>query len=177
MAAADETTEKFAEVMNEALADAARAEAERDVLVARVAELEAKYEPPRPVGNTPIRIVSGRAYLVKVYTTNGNYSQKDIVWRPRVAGATYSIGYGPMLPGDFGAAMYQSCPCDDDIGFSDVVRVDMIEFEGDAPHESEYGPIDYESRGFIEEIARENLPNHVTETFVDDEPGAPYPTQ
>ena len=177
MAAADETTEKFAEVMNEALADAARAEAERDVLVARVAELEAKYEPPRPVGNTPIRIVSGRAYLVKVYTSNGNYPQKDIVWRPRVAGATYSIGYGPTLPGDFGAAMYQSCPCDDDIGFSDVVRVDMIEFEGDAPHESEYGPIDYESRGFIEEIARENLPNHVTETFVDDEPGAPYPTQ
>jgi cell division protein FtsB len=41
MAAADETTENFAEVMNEALADAARAETERDVLVARVAELEA----------------------------------------------------------------------------------------------------------------------------------------
>ena len=38
MAAADETTENFAEVMNEALADAAKAEAERDALAARVAE-------------------------------------------------------------------------------------------------------------------------------------------
>ena len=40
MAAADETTENFAEVMNEALADAAKAEAERDALATRVAELE-----------------------------------------------------------------------------------------------------------------------------------------
>ena len=94
-----------------------------------------------------------------------------------MAGATYSIGYGPMLPGDFGAAMYQSCPCDDEIAFSNVRRVDMIEFEGDAPHESEYGPIDYESRDFIESIARDELPDHVTEKFDDDEPGAPYPIQ
>ena len=42
MTAADETTENFAEVMNEALADAAKAEAERDALAARVAELEAR---------------------------------------------------------------------------------------------------------------------------------------
>ena len=42
MAAADETAENFAEVMNEALADAAKAEAERDALAARVAELEAR---------------------------------------------------------------------------------------------------------------------------------------
>jgi hypothetical protein len=44
MAAADETAENFAEVMNEALADAANAEAERDVLAARVAYLS-KFEP------------------------------------------------------------------------------------------------------------------------------------
>ena len=41
VAAADEATEKFAEVMNRALADATKAEAERDVLAARVAALEA----------------------------------------------------------------------------------------------------------------------------------------
>jgi len=41
VAAADEATENFAEVMNRALADAAKAEAERDVLAARVAALEA----------------------------------------------------------------------------------------------------------------------------------------
>ena len=41
MDAADEATENFAEVMNRALADAAKAEAERDVLAARVAALEA----------------------------------------------------------------------------------------------------------------------------------------
>jgi hypothetical protein len=42
VAAADEATENFAEVMNRALADAAKAEAERDVLAARVAALEAQ---------------------------------------------------------------------------------------------------------------------------------------
>ena len=40
VAAADEATEKFAEVMNRALADATKAEAERDVLAARVAKAE-----------------------------------------------------------------------------------------------------------------------------------------
>ena len=44
MDAADEATENFAEVMNRALADAAKAEAERDVLAARVAELEARLD-------------------------------------------------------------------------------------------------------------------------------------
>jgi len=40
VAAADEATEHFAEIMNRALADATKAEKERDVLAARVAELE-----------------------------------------------------------------------------------------------------------------------------------------
>ena len=106
-----------------------------------------------------------------------DYPQKDIVWRPRVAGATYSTSYDSDYTGsDFGATMYQSY---DDTGFSDVLRVDMIEFEGDAlyesPYETEYGP--YESRGFIEKTARESLPNDVTDEFEDDESGAPYPTQ
>ena len=164
MAAADETTENFAEVTNEALADAANAEAERDALAARVAELEAKYEPPRPVGNTPIRIVSGRAYLVKVYTEGGNF------WLSRVAGESSTNTYGDDV-----AFMYHF-----DITLTSQVltvlkvkRVDMLEFEGDAPT----GPTYIVSRGFIEEIARENLPNHVTDEFEDDEPGAPYPTQ
>ena len=54
-----------------------------------------------------------------------------------------------------------------------VNRADMIEFEGDAPT----SPTFTESRGFIESYARENLPEHVTDEFEDDEPGAPYPTQ
>jgi len=41
VAAADEATEHFAEIMNRALADATKAEKERDVLAARVAALEA----------------------------------------------------------------------------------------------------------------------------------------
>ena len=40
-AAADETTEKFTEITDELIADANRAEAERDAALARVAELEA----------------------------------------------------------------------------------------------------------------------------------------
>ena len=156
--------------MNEALADAAKAEAERDALAARVAELEAKYEPPRPVGNTPIRIVSGRAYLVKVYTKEGNF------WLSRVAGSIHSIGYGPV-PGDsdFQAAVYMGQPYytgDCDMLF--VNRADMIEFEGDAHHSPTY----IESRGSLESHAREELPTFgVTDEFEDDEPGAPYPTQ
>ena len=39
--AADETTERFAEITDELIADANRAEAERDAALARVAELEA----------------------------------------------------------------------------------------------------------------------------------------
>ena len=31
--------------------------------------------------------------------------------------------------------------------------------------------------GFIESVAREEFLEHVTEEFVDDQPGAPYPTQ
>ena len=54
-----------------------------------------------------------------------------------------------------------------------VNRADMIEFEGDAPH----SPTFIESRDFIESIARDELPDHVTEEFDDDEPGAPYPIQ
>ena len=41
VAAADEATEHFAEIMNRALADATKAEKERDVLAARVFALEA----------------------------------------------------------------------------------------------------------------------------------------
>ena len=41
MAAVDETTERFAEITDELIADANRAEAERDAALARVAELEA----------------------------------------------------------------------------------------------------------------------------------------
>ena len=55
----------------------------------------------------------------------------------------------------------------------DVGHLDMIEFEGDAP----YDPTYIKSRGFIESLARENLPDNVTEEFEDDIPGAPYSTQ
>ena len=80
------------------------------------------------------------------------------------------------MPGDsdFQAAL---CACqpyytgDCDMLF--VNRADMIEFEGDAPH----SPTFIESRDFIESIARDELPEHVTEEFDDDYPGAPYPTQ
>eukprot|EP01048_Picozoa_sp_COSAG05_P014231 COSAG05_NODE_1592_length_4464_cov_7.822485_1_plen_67_part_00 len=54
-----------------------------------------------------------------------------------------------------------------------VNRVDMIEFEGDAPHSATF----FNSRGFIEFVARQELPDYVTDEFEDDEPGAPYPTQ
>ena len=39
-------------------------------------------------------------------------------------------------------------------------------------------PCVIESRGFIESVAREEflLVEHATEEFVDDQPGAPYPT-
>ena len=166
---ADDITEQYATAMEEAIESATKAEAERDAALARVAELEAKYEPPRPAGNTPIRIVSGRAYLVKVYTKDGNF------WLSRVAGSIHSIGCGP-IPGDsdFRAAMYQFQPYytgDCDMLF--VNRADMIEFEGDAHH----SPTVIESRGFIESVARDELPEHVTWEFEDDEPGAPYPTQ
>ena len=165
--AADEITEEYATAMEEAIESATKAEAERDAALARVAELEAKYEPPRPAGNTPIRIVSGRAYLVKVYTKDGNF------WLSRVAGSIHSIGCGP-IPGDsdFRAAMYQFQPYytgDCDMLF--VNRADMIEFEGDAPHT----PTFIHSRGFIEFVARRELSD--TDEFEDDEPGAPYPTQ
>ena len=85
---ADEVTEGYAAAMEEAISSATKAEAERDEALARVAELEAQYEPPRPVGNTPIRIVPGRAYLVKVYTEYGN-----LVWSPRVAGHVTGNSY------------------------------------------------------------------------------------
>ena len=167
--AADDITEEYATAMEEAIESATKAESERDAALARVAELEAKYEPPRPAGNTPIRIVSGRAYLVKVYTKDGNF------WLSRVAGSIHSIGYGP-IPGDsdFRAAMYQFQPYytgDCDMLF--VNRADMIEFEGDAHHSPTY----IESRGSLESRARDELPEHVTWEFEDDEPGAPYPTQ
>ena len=119
-----------------------------------MAEMEAKYEPPRPAGNTPIRIVSGRAYLVKVYTKDGNF------WLSRVAGSIHSIGYGPMHGSDFAATMYESK--DPDIYRTDEVfvnRVDMVEFEGDAPHsmykchDAPHYPTEYVSRGFIESDA------------------------
>ena len=42
MAAADEITERFAEIMDKLIADANKAEAERDAALARVAELEAR---------------------------------------------------------------------------------------------------------------------------------------
>ena len=163
MAAADETTENFAEVMNEALADAANAEAERDALAARVAELEAKYEPPRPVGNTPIRIVSGRAYLVKVYTEGGNF------WLSRVAGESSTNTYGDDVAFMYHFEIYATGDCQ--VLF--VKRVDMLEFEGDAPT----GPTYIVSRDCLESFARRALPEHVTDEFEDDEPGAPYPTQ
>eukprot|EP01048_Picozoa_sp_COSAG05_P024064 COSAG05_NODE_5488_length_1160_cov_55.506751_2_plen_58_part_00 len=54
-----------------------------------------------------------------------------------------------------------------------VNRADMIEFEGDAPSSPTYT----ESRGSLESHARDHLPEHVTDEFEDDEPGAPYPTQ
>ena len=66
---ADDITEQYATAMEEAIDSATKAEAERDAALARVAELEAKYEPPRPAGNTPIRIVSGRAYFCLLYTS------------------------------------------------------------------------------------------------------------
>eukprot|EP01048_Picozoa_sp_COSAG05_P015235 COSAG05_NODE_1813_length_4036_cov_463.816358_2_plen_65_part_00 len=48
------------------------------------------------------------------------------------------------------------------------------EFEGDAPH----SPTFIKSRrGFIESVARDELPEHVTVEFEDDEPGVPCPTQ
>ena len=75
---ADDITEQYATAMAEAIESATKAEAERDAALARVAELEAKYEPPRPAGNTPIRIVSGRAYLVKVYTKDGNLAMNPV---------------------------------------------------------------------------------------------------
>ena len=136
------------------MADANNAEAQRDAAYARVAELEAKYEPPRPVGNTPVRIVSGRAYLVKVCTEEGNF------WLSRVA-AMISTGDDVAFMYDFEIYSIGKCK-----------REDMIEFEGDAPN----GPTDIVSRGSLESFARETLPDHVTEEFEDDEPGAPYPT-
>ena len=159
---ADDIAEQYATAMEEAIGSATKAESE-------LAELEAKYEPPRPAGNTPIRIVSGRAYLVKVYTKDGNF------WLSRVAGhfQPISIKYEPT--GDFCAAMYNIRPYhtgDCDMLF--VNRADMIEFEGDAHH----SPTSHiESRGSLESHARDELPERVTWEFEDDEPGAPYPTQ
>ena len=47
--AADDITEEYANAMEEAIESATKAESERDdTALARVAELEAKYEPPRP---------------------------------------------------------------------------------------------------------------------------------
>ena len=48
MAVTDEVTEQYAAAMEETIASATNAEAARDAALARVAELEAKYEPPRP---------------------------------------------------------------------------------------------------------------------------------
>ena len=42
MAAVDETTERFAEIMDKLIVDANKAEAERDAALARAAELQAK---------------------------------------------------------------------------------------------------------------------------------------
>ena len=156
--------------MEEAIASGTKAEAARDAALARVAELEAKYEPPRPAGNTPIRIVSGRAYLVKVYTKDGNF------WLSRVAGhfQPISINAKGEPTGDFCAAMYHIQPYyTGDCDMLSVNRADMIEFEGDAHHSPTY----IESRGSLESHARDELPERVTWEFEDGEPGAPYPTQ
>ena len=106
--AADEITEEYATAMEEAIYSATKAEAERDTALARVAELEAKYEPPRPAGNTPIRIVSGRAYLVKVYTKDGNF------WLSRVAGSIHpteaTATHGRRRDGTAGDACDPSSP-------------------------------------------------------------------
>ena len=154
---ADDITEQYATAMEEAIESATKAEAERDAALARVAELEAKYEPPRPAGNTPIRIVSGRAYLVKVCTEEGNY------WEPRVAGKS-----GDKVAYMYGSEVYATG--DRIVLF--VKRQDMIEFE------SYEGKFEGYPRWCIELWARSNnvLPDHVTEEFEDDEPGAPYPT-
>ena len=162
MAVADEVTEQYAAAMEEAIASATNAEAARDAALARVAELEAKYEPPRPAGNTPIRIVSGRAYLVKVCTEKGNY------WDPRVAGESDTNDYGDDVAFMYDSEVYATGDCI--VLF--VKRQDMIEFE------SYEGKFEGYPRWCIELWARSNnvLPNHVTEEFEDGEAGAPYPT-
>ena len=162
MAVADEVTEQYAAAMEEAIASATNAEAARDAALARVAELEAKYEPPRPAGNTPIRIVSGRAYLVKVCTEKGNY------WDPRVAGESDTNDYGDDVAFMYDSEVYATGDCI--VLF--VKRQDMIAFE------SYEGKFEGYPRWCIELWARSNnvLPDHVTEEFEDDEPGTPYPT-
>ena len=69
--------------------------------------------------------------------------------------------------------MYRQPYYTGDLDMLFVNRADMIEFEGDAPH----SPTFIESRGFIESVARDELPEIITDGFEDDEPGAPYPTQ
>ena len=158
---ADEVTEGYAAAMEEAIESATKAEAERDAALTRVAELEAQYEPPRPVGNTPIRIVPGRAYLVKVYK-DGN-----LVWSPRVAsdisgdGAlTYSA---PGLVANWTQLRTMFVKGTDMIEFEMFGRTgtDMIEWSV--------------KRQVIESMARQALPEHIRAGFEDDEPGAPYP--
>ena len=79
--AADNITERFSDIQDELIADAIRAEAERDVALARVAELEAslsKFEPkfenppPRPIGRQRYGNDTG-PYLVNIYTKDGNF--------------------------------------------------------------------------------------------------------
>ena len=79
--AADDITERFSDIQDELIADATKAESERDAALARVAELEAslsKFEPkfenpaPRPVGHRCYGIET-RPYLVNIYTKDGNF--------------------------------------------------------------------------------------------------------
>ena len=104
-AMADEVTEEYAAAMEETIESATKAEAERAAALARVAELEAKYEPSCPVGNTPIHIVSGRAYFVKVCTEEGNY------WEPRVAGESDTNDYGDDVAFMYDSEVYATGDC------------------------------------------------------------------
>ena len=84
--AGDASTAGYVAAMEEMMESTAAAEAARDAVLARVAQLEALYEPARPGGRTPDVTARGRAYLMLACGNDEQHRHMHHnVWRPVLA--------------------------------------------------------------------------------------------
>ena len=172
--AGDTSTAGYVAAMDEMMESTAAAEAARDAVLARVAQLEALYEPARPSGRTPDVTARGRAYLMLACGNDEQHRHMHHnVWRPVLA-----LGENKLwLPGRARREQAVAVMCSGGVVLDGVGRV-LVEYETD--HDGEHrGPMfagtgtrEAFERRTMYEIACYNIGHDLRLILV---PGAPYP--